>query len=92
MYMVVTLPSHQPTCFVRFGLHAVKLMPELKTKGRGLPSVPDVPDGPKIFQEMSWESDVDWSLAHLTPLVVYLKGNSSLNLPKKWQDVFPRHI
>ena len=77
---------------VRFGLHAVQLMPQLKTQGRGLPSVPDVPDGPEIFQRMAWESDVDWTAAHLTPLLVYLKGNSSLNLPEKWQAVFPRHI
>ena len=67
-------------------------MPQLKTQGRGLPSVPDVPDGPKIFREMTWESDVDWTSVHLIPLLVYLKGNSSLNLPEKWQAVFPRHI
>ena len=73
----------------RFGLRTVQLMPVLKTKGRGQPQIETKPDGPKIFEEMSWDHEMDWSAAHLTPLIVYLRGNSSLQLPGKWRAAFP---
>ena len=77
---------------VRFGLHAVKLMPLLKSRGQGQPKSETKADGPQIFQNMSWDHKMDWSAAHLTPLLKYLRGNSSLQLPLKWRSVLPQHI
>ena len=85
-------PRVYPT---RFGWRTVQLMPKLKSRGEGMPEVPqNTPlDGPSIFNSMSWHSDdVNWDEARLKPLLVYLRGNRNLNLPEEWKVVFPKRI
>ncbi|CAK9063094.1 unnamed protein product [Durusdinium trenchii] len=78
---------------VRFGWKTVELMPKLKSRGQGRPVLPEtLPSGPEIFNAMSWHTEKDWSDARLKPVLVYLKGNRSLNLPDSWKAVFPRHV
>ena len=79
---------------VRFGHKTLELMPKLKSRGEGMPELPqeDTLDGPKIFNDMSWNDEMNWDHARLKPLVVYLRGNSSLQLPPEWKAVFPKHI
>ncbi|CAK9018409.1 unnamed protein product [Durusdinium trenchii] len=78
---------------VRFGHRAVRLMPRLKTRGEGMPKHPPGPkEGPLIFEQMGWDSEVDWSDARMTPVLVYLRGNASLKLPQRWREVFPTHV
>ncbi len=79
---------------VQFGWHAVKHMPKFKTRGEGCPklSKDEVPDGPQVFADMSWGSEMDWGDAHLYPAIVYLKGGHHLKLPQKWKAVFPTHL
>lgn len=69
-------------------------MPKLKSRGEGMPELPqeDTLDGPKIFNDMSWNDEMNWDHARLKPLLVYLRGNSSLQLPPDWKAVFPKHI
>ena len=93
-YQTASSPIVQPRVYpMRFGWKAVEPMPKLKSKGQGQPKLPEVvPDGPQTFNMMSWNSDVDWSDARLKPVIVYLKGNRSLNLPDAWKAVFPSRI
>ena len=75
----VLLPRIYP---MRFGWKTLELMPKLKSRGLGMPDLPEsLPTGPEIFNSMSWHDDMDWSDAHLKPVLVYLKGNKSLDLP-----------
>lgn len=68
-------------------------MPQLKSRGEGMPEVaPSGLDGPALFNAMSWHSEMDWGDANLKPLLVYLRGNRSLNLPEEWKVVFPKRI
>ena len=70
-------------------------MPKLKTKGMGMPEIPEseCPDGPTIFKEMAFDHEPSfWDDARLKTLVVYLKGNTNLKLPEKWRQVIPSHI
>ena len=69
-------------------------MPKLKSRGEGMPELPqeDTLDGPKIFNDMSWNDEMNWDHARLKPLLAYLRGNSFLQLPPDWKAVFPKHI
>ena len=42
----------------RFGLATVQLLPKLRTEGEGAPELASKPDGPAIFNSMSWNTDV----------------------------------
>ena len=68
-------------------------MPKLKTCGEGKPVLEEgASNGPEIFAAMSWDGDTWWEDAHLKPLVVYLRGNRSLQMPDRWKQVFPRQF
>ena len=86
--------AHLRTYPSQFGWHTVKYMPKFKTRGEGRPAIPEdsVCDGPELFREMSWETDLDWGAARLTSAIVYLRGSSALRLPQRWRDVFPTHL
>lgn len=85
-----SLQPAQPRIYPpRFGAATVRMLPQLKSKGEGNPSLVGEPDGPSIFNNMSWNSDLDWSDARLRPLIVYLRGNKSLQLPERWKVTFP---
>ena len=79
---------------VRFGWKTVSLMPKLKSRGRGMPVLkPEEPiDGPEVFRSMEWEDQAFWEDARFKSILVYLRGNTSLQLPEKWKEVFPKHI
>ena len=69
-------------------------MPHLKTRGEGMPELPPMErlNGPEVFRSMDWETTSFWSDARLKPLVVYLRGNKSLDLPPEWRAAFPGEI
>ena len=48
--------------------------------------------GPEIFKNMPWEHEKNWDEVRFKPLLLYLRGNSSLALPKEWKAVFPTCI
>lgn len=85
--MLRTYPS-------QFGWHTVKYMPKFKTRGEGCPKLArdEVPDGPQVFADMSWSTELDWGYARLYPAIKYLKGGHHLKLPQKWKAVFPTHL
>lgn len=76
----------------RFGLATAQLLPQLKSTGEGVPAVTSQPDGPAIFNSMSWHSDMCWDEVRFKSLLVYLRGNTSLRLPAEWKAVFPTKI
>ena len=76
----------------RFGLATVQLLPKLRTEGEGAPELASKPDGPAIFNSMSWNTDVNWDEVRFKPMLVYLRGNKSLALPEEWKRVFPMKI
>lgn len=77
-----------------FGWHTVKFMPKFKTRGEGAPQLGEdqVCDGPQAFQEMTWDTELDWQDARLTSVILYLRGNVHLKLPQSWRAVFPTHL
>lgn len=99
---MVTLITHIFLAFptlriypVRFGWHTVKWMPVLKTQGQGRPEILEQGrpiNGPQVFASMDDLDTPFWEDAHFGPILVYLRGNTSLHLPQRWQEVFPRHI
>ncbi len=79
---------------MRFGWRTVSMMPKLQSRGRGMPVLnPEEPiDGPEVFRSMEWEDQSFWEDARFKPVLLYLRGNTSLQLPEKWKKVFPKHI
>ena len=75
-----------------FGIATLDMMPRLTVHGEGRPHVVDEPNGPAIFNSMSWNSDQTWEEARLKALVVYLRGNRHLNMPPLWKRMFPKHF
>ena len=71
---------------VRFGVHALRYLPKLKTCGQGCPMLQEIPSGPEIFKALIWE---DWQEANLRDVGVYLRGGKSLDLTPAWRAVFP---
>lgn len=67
-------------------------MPNLKSRGEGMPLDHEAPNGPQIFQEMEFQNTGFWDDARLKPLLVYLKGNKHLALPEEWRRVLPKRI
>ena len=60
-------------------------------------SPPEKPDGIAVFSSMAWEDAEDslgfnWEDANLRSCLVYLRGNKYLQLPREWQQCFPRHL
>ena len=73
---------------MKFGLHTVRYLPKLMTRGEGKPKVPADISGPVVFANMQW---FDWPEARLQEVGMYLRGNKSLALGTAWRAVFPTH-
>ena len=61
-------------------------MPMLATQGEGLPPVEELDKSVPAHEALAsvpWE---DWEDAHLKDVVVYLRGNKHLRLPRVWKD------
>ena len=67
----------------------MRMMPKLMTKGLGKP-LPNMDEssvkGAQFFQDMSWS---DWEEAQLLPVLIYLRGSTSLAMTPEWKSVFP---
>lgn len=80
----------------RFGAATAQLMPKLKSAGEGAPQLTSLadglPDGPAIFNSMSWNTEISWDEVRFKPLLVYLRGNKGLNLPARWKATMPTRL
>lgn len=74
-----------------FGKKVVHLMPQLTTQGEGKPfvGVKTTVSATAAFDSAPWS---DWPEARLKEAVRYARGNTHLEAPQGWREVFPRAI
>ena len=64
-----------------------ELHPRLVVGAEGTPQVDPNESPQKMFDNMDFST---WQEARLIPCLRYLRGNKYLQIPKEWEDVFPR--
>lgn len=88
----ILLDGHPRTYPRLFGKKIAKLMPELASQGEGLPPVQALDQKVPAYQALASAAWEDWGEANLKDVVVYLRGNKSLDMPTFWKDAIPRAL